>query len=100
MTNLSVPPNVDEPLILKRFLQRLTSRVDKVIGNSDGDASHVTRAELNATLSIVLAEANTVVHPIYVGPADLAPIVDQATLMVLREPGAPAGSTSIIIREP
>jgi hypothetical protein len=38
---------------------------------------------------------------LYIGPALGAPAaVDAPLLMVLREPGAPAGQTSLVVREP
>ncbi len=50
---VSVPPNVDDPLVLQRFLSRLVEQLDIVLGNRAGPTNqYVSQEEL-------LAQANT-----------------------------------------
>ena len=89
---------------------------DNVIGIQQADAViMVEGAGANVQVSVASAEVTVQLGgpagppgppgeggdaPIYVGPADQAPAVTEPTLMILRDAGAPAGQTSIIVREP
>lgn len=56
----SVPPNVDQPLVLRRFLLRLVEQLDVLLGNRGNAAStsYVSQAELSAATG---GTANSVV---------------------------------------
>lgn len=58
---ISVPPNVDEPVVLQRFLARLVEQLDIVLGNRAGPAAQYVEqqqfTEATQTLIDQLAEA-------------------------------------------
>lgn len=55
---VAIPPNVEEPLVLKRFLQRLVEELDQVLGFR-GDDALVRQSELNSATSSVTQSAET-----------------------------------------
>lgn len=52
---IQVPPNLQDPLVLRRFLTALLERIDVVFGYR-GDAGYVATNQLNATSDSLLAE--------------------------------------------
>lgn len=55
---VAIPPNVEEPLVLKRFLQRLIEELDQVLGFR-GDNPLVRQAELNTATTSVTNQTQT-----------------------------------------
>lgn len=55
---VAIPPNVEEPLVLKRFLQRLIEELDQVLGFR-GDNPLVRQSELNTATTSVTNQAQT-----------------------------------------
>lgn len=55
---VAIPPNVEEPLVLKRFLQRLIEELDQVLGFR-GDNPLVRQSELTSATTSVTNQAQT-----------------------------------------
>jgi len=49
---ISVPPNVEDPVVLRRFLSRLVEELDVVFGKRGGeDEQYVKKAEIEALIA-------------------------------------------------
>ena len=56
-SSIAIPPNVDEPVVLRRFLQRLVEQVDVIQGNRAGEtAKYVSQQELVELTQNLLTE--------------------------------------------
>ncbi len=42
---LSIPPNLDDPIVLRRFLSTLTARVDQIVGNRDPASEYALKSD-------------------------------------------------------
>ncbi len=42
---LSIPPNLDDPIVLRRFLSTLTARVDQIAGNRDPASEYALKSD-------------------------------------------------------
>ena len=56
-SSIAIPPNVDEPVVLRRFLQRLVEQLDVIQGNRAGEtAKYVSQQELVELTQNLLTE--------------------------------------------
>ncbi len=49
---LSIPPNLDDPIVLRRFLSTLTARVDQIVGNRDPASEYALKSETATTTAV------------------------------------------------
>lgn len=97
---VSVPSNIEDPIVLKRFLRRLVQQLNIATGNT-GEPSVVESELQNEIIKDLIKEITSTNLRIYVGPRAGVPVnVKVPTLLILKELGAPAGDTSVVIREP
>jgi hypothetical protein len=70
-TLISVPPNVEEPVVLRRFLSRLLEQLDVVLGNRGAETNeqYVSQQDL-------LASAATLTESLEVASTTLANLID------------------------
>lgn len=102
MTNQSAGTivNVEDPLVLRRFLNRLAQEVDTVVGTRGTAGGYVTSQFVVDAIAAALSDF-AVDTKVYIGPKEGAPRnVTEPVLLILRDPGAPALQTSLVIREP
>jgi len=75
-TIASVPPNVEEPIVLKRFLLRLIEELDIVLGYR-GDSSYVSQSQLVNTTDPLNTTLASVSDRVTVNAADITSIEEQ-----------------------
>lgn len=79
---VAIPPNVEEPQVLTRFLQRLVEELDLVLGFR-GDDALVKQSQLTSAASDVAATAATTLSGVALALEELTEVV--STLEVAAE---------------
>lgn len=78
---VAIPPNVEEPQVLTRFLQRLVEELDLVLGFR-GDDALVKQSQLTSATSDVAETAATTLSGVALALAELTEVVSTLEVAV------------------